>query len=521
MKSLEQGPSNNNLESLEQQPKTTERLSNNESLLYQTYATEIEGKDFNEQASPEAYEEAEKLLRQFQDPKFDWLGVDWNKIDFKNLKDIKDVEKRVRLAAQFLLNEAKYTNPDLFEKLVNMLGGEEKTADKIIGTAGFASLSFMVLSFFSSPLVGPDLAGVGSAIGLLGPLALDNPDLKIGIRSFIRKHMGKSKTHDQTQLVKVLQRDESVNIESSNKEKLTEVKKRQIIEESNSFSDLYQNIKRIGGVPGSKRVYDSEHLISIIDRVRSGVRTINYVTQTYGVRDAVERLLKIKGEPLTNIEVKEPQNEEDIRKFAHYDAGPRKEKLLVDYLSYQDAELSPEQKERTIEANRQSKSALLYANSLGALETKHSLQEIESKAVSMIEECSDILHKIDIQGSPYLTSMTWPMWDMSKQFYYWLELDKSDNTTKYTKGDPLVDKEKTEEIVNRHVGWEAYESYKKKERLFVNFVMGLPMDVRKQIQALLNKKSKENGTLSSYDLAILGEFLRECSKLPLVPSAYN
>jgi hypothetical protein len=182
------------MKSPEQVPSSNGKLTNNEALLYQTYATQVEGKKFDEQASPEAYGEAEKLLRQFQDPKFDWLGVDWDKVDFKNLKDVEDVEERVRFAASFLLTEAQSKNPDLFEKLVIMLGGEEKAADRIIETAQFTSLAVMVLSYFAGTAVGGELGsvagGTGSAAGLLGVFGLESPELKIEIRSFIRKHMG-------------------------------------------------------------------------------------------------------------------------------------------------------------------------------------------------------------------------------------------------------------------------------------------------------------------------------------------
>lgn len=181
---------NKNLENnLEKEPKplgNSERLKEEEALLYQQYATDIEEKGFSEQASPEAYLEAEKLLRQFQDPKFSWLGVDWEKVDFKNLRDIKDVENRVQLAAQFLLQEVKEKDPSLFEKLVEKLGGVSKVADILQGTAGITLLTFALSSLF---LADNAVLGVGGPVlSMLASAALSNPDFKHDLENFIREH---------------------------------------------------------------------------------------------------------------------------------------------------------------------------------------------------------------------------------------------------------------------------------------------------------------------------------------------
>ncbi|MBI5798822.1 MAG: hypothetical protein HZB10_02735 [Candidatus Yonathbacteria bacterium] len=170
------------------------RLKENEALVYQQYATDIEGKGFSEQASPEAYGEAEKLLRQFQDPKFDWLGVDWEKVDFKNLKDIKNVEDRVRLAAKFMLQEAKEKDPSLFAQLVEKLGGVSKATDILEGAAGVATIVGMVSSaFLGNMFTGPG----GAVLSFAALMALSNPDFHSDLERFILKHSGASKEEQE------------------------------------------------------------------------------------------------------------------------------------------------------------------------------------------------------------------------------------------------------------------------------------------------------------------------------------
>ena len=87
---------------------------------------------------------------------------------------------------------------------------------------------------------------------------------------------------------------ESTDSNSENQEELSVAEKAQLIRTSNSFSELYQAIEKIGVIRGSQETFEPDRLINIIDRVRHGKLTIDYVTQTHRIRDAVERLLENK-----------------------------------------------------------------------------------------------------------------------------------------------------------------------------------------------------------------------------------
>ena len=68
-------------------------------------------------------------------------------------------------------------------------------------------------------------------------------------------------------------------------------KKGHNLERAESFDSLYEAIRSIGEVEGTQKTYSSEEVIKVIERVRHGHRSIDFVTRSYGIRDAVERLL--------------------------------------------------------------------------------------------------------------------------------------------------------------------------------------------------------------------------------------
>lgn len=62
-----------------------------------------------------------------------------------------------------------------------------------------------------------------------------------------------------------------------------------------SFDQLYHFIKKVDSIQGGSKSYSPDELIDIIEKVRSNGLSLTYVTSTYGMRDAVERLLKNEG----------------------------------------------------------------------------------------------------------------------------------------------------------------------------------------------------------------------------------
>jgi len=62
--------------------------------------------------------------------------------------------------------------------------------------------------------------------------------------------------------------------------------------ETTSFDELYEFICGIGPIEGTQKIYTPEELFKIIERVRHGHRSIDFITCNYGIRDAVKRLLE-------------------------------------------------------------------------------------------------------------------------------------------------------------------------------------------------------------------------------------
>lgn len=174
-------------------------------------------------------------------------------------------------------------------------------------------------------------------------------------------------------------------------------------------------------------------------------------------------------------------------------------------LAYQDADLPEEVKRQTLESSMRSESARKYADAIVQLSKKENLGTIRESARELVQTLSTELDRLGIPPSPYAKSNTWAMWDIGKQYYFFTH--QSENDPAYEIGDPLTSDKKREEIVNRHLGWEAHVAFQAnaewKNKIVSDgkFAKALP---------LLNKPPKQNSdTLSSKDLAELGKALRE------------
>lgn len=75
------------------------RYSEQEALHAQSLATEREDLEFSEQASSESYAEAEKVIEQLRDEKFDWLGINWDNVDVASTNTL--IESQLRRANDF------------------------------------------------------------------------------------------------------------------------------------------------------------------------------------------------------------------------------------------------------------------------------------------------------------------------------------------------------------------------------------------------------------------------------------
>jgi hypothetical protein len=181
-----------------------------------------------------------------------------------------------------------------------------------------------------------------------------------------------------------------------------------------------------------------------------------------------------------------------------------KDSIVEHYLSYQDTELSEDLKKEILKHNEQSESAQKYAETLSSTLTVYGSEKMEDMVEGMIDECEGILERIGITASQYSKSKTWAMWDIAKQLFYLEHPEERDE--KYEVGNPILIRSKRQEIVDRHIGWEAYGAYNKSEDR--NFIEKLGATKDKVLE-FLNKEAKNNGTLSSKDLAALGALVRD------------
>lgn len=175
-------------------------------------------------------------------------------------------------------------------------------------------------------------------------------------------------------------------------------------------------------------------------------------------------------------------------------------------LSYQDAVLPEEVKQRTLDWSKKSESAQKYANSIVELSQRANLETIRQAGKEITQIMSAEATRLGIPVSSYGKSNTWAMWDIGKQNYFFTH--QAENNPTYEIGDPLTSETKREEIINRHLGWEAYAAFR--GNVAQEWRQKIMSD-RKFSNALelLNKSPKQNNSLSSRDLAELGKILRE------------
>src|SRR3989304_6839207 len=93
--------------------KKDKKLTFNEAMVYQKYAVAKEGVGFSEQAKEESYKEAEMLVNKLREANFEWLDINWDEIDFRNTRNMADLEERLSIAAGLVLeNEENATDVD-------------------------------------------------------------------------------------------------------------------------------------------------------------------------------------------------------------------------------------------------------------------------------------------------------------------------------------------------------------------------------------------------------------------------
>ena len=178
--------------------------------------------------------------------------------------------------------------------------------------------------------------------------------------------------------------------------------------------------------------------------------------------------------------------------------------ILERDLAYQDIDMLPEQKESYKQWVHSSDSAKKYAESLINASGSGGVESIRTQAREIRDQMLSEANRIGVPMSAHGKSLSWVMWDIGKQYHFFTNPEQND--PRYELGNPLQSESKREEILNRHIGWEAYAAFQGN----AEYRARVQNDPRlRDALSLFTKAPKMNRSLSSSDLAELGRLLRE------------
>ncbi len=175
-------------------------------------------------------------------------------------------------------------------------------------------------------------------------------------------------------------------------------------------------------------------------------------------------------------------------------------------LSYQDADLPPEQLEAMLRDAESREMAEKYAHHLNKLPER----EVERVLPGIKGQTKKVLDVLDVPISPYGKSDSWAYWDLGKQQFYYEQnknpAPEENNPYRYA---PAL--EKVDEISDRHIGWEFYHApAETREKAFESIED--PYYLARVFEVLQNDP-KADGQLPSHEYAELGKILREYARL--------
>jgi len=260
----------------------------------------------------------------------------------------------------------------------------------------------------------------------------------------------------------------------------------------------------------------SEMELSEIEQERLW-KQINEHINTQGVENLLIKDEQNLSEEVTDrLKSKEVKAEIDTKKSHNKEEAGNIESKEIDnlseedvikkYFSYNDI-LQKDESEISIYPNQRK-----YVE---AFKQAASSENFESLVGSIRKKIDETTRKLGLEQSQWGESQSWIYWDIAKQKYFDSHKDEAD--PRYDIGDPLEDEKLQQQISDRHLGWEVYgqtAEYVDGQRRFANknFLNRLNKDDEtfEKVITLLKKEPKpENQTLSSYDLAKLGEYIRE------------
>lgn len=173
--------------------------------------------------------------------------------------------------------------------------------------------------------------------------------------------------------------------------------------------------------------------------------------------------------------------------------------LVRKYLMYKDINPDWDSSEEESKENAQSYGA--------ALEEMIADPSYETAHRKIRRTFDALMKKSGLETSRVGKSESWIHWDLAKQYHFFKNPDKA--MAGYDIGNPLTDRKIAQQISDRHFGWELYtKGNAGKQEFEMSKALEDALEIP-EVKKLFKKKPKENGTLSSKDLAELGRLVRE------------
>jgi len=204
--------------------------------------------------------------------------------------------------------------------------------------------------------------------------------------------------------------------------------------------------------------------------------------------------------------------QEQADEVAAYEALSTEEKerysdkqTVREKLSYQDADLPPEQLEVMLRDAEGRDTAEQYAHHLNHLPER----EVERVLPQIKGQTKKVLDVLGVPVSPYGKSDSWAYWDFGKQQFYY-EQNKDSETEEGNPYRYAPALEKLDEMSDRHIGWEFYHApAEAREKAFKSIEDSYYLA---QVFEVLQNNPKADGQLASHEYAELGKVLREYAR---------
>jgi len=184
------------------------------------------------------------------------------------------------------------------------------------------------------------------------------------------------------------------------------------------------------------------------------------------------------------------------------------EDTAVSLISYADV-LDSDEAKSAVEYTKNSENGMKYAHQLQKIVAEKGLATVMSLAEKLKDKCLEDLKSLGIKPTKFAESTSWALWEIAKQHYFFEHPDEvsdeySGQNYVYI-ANPLeqdhAGKLKQEEIIDRHLGWEANIALDNREFT--------PHEVVRQevLDVYFRGQRNQTGQLKSFELARMGRRL--------------